>query len=284
LPAAVLAGAEEYLGERAQDSAELIYQLNCQRQQLERQLDAIAAEKQAAIRHQQRRLEQLRQLKEQKKEILARAVRQGEQLVVATEQRLKRLSRQAHTPREATELRGEVRAVRQELQPFKPRRQRQGPVPEQLRAGELVRVTALGIEARVEQVLDDSVELLVGGKRLRQPLQALEQYAPRRFAESGTAGAGQRPVRAQREERPLQGKLVLIGQRVDDALPQLERFIDDALLGNLRQVEIVHGSGEGVLRRVVREFLAGQAAVTAFYAAASEQGGENVTIAELEDR
>jgi DNA mismatch repair protein MutS2 len=284
LPAAVLAGAEEYLGERAQDSAELIYQLNCQRQQLERQLDAIAAEKQAAIRHQQRRLEQLRQLKEQKKEILARAVRQGEQLVVATEQRLKRLSRQAHTPREATELRGEVRAVRQELQPFKPRRKRQGPVPEQLRAGELVRVTALGIEARVEQVLDDSVELLVGGKRLRQPLQALEQYAPRRFAESGTAGAGQRPVRAQREERPLQGKLVLIGQRVDDALPQLERFIDDALLGNLRQVEIVHGSGEGVLRRVVREFLAGQAAVTAFYAAASEQGGENVTIAELGDR
>jgi DNA mismatch repair protein MutS2 len=82
----------------------------------------------------------------------------------------------------------------------------------------------------------------------------------------------------------LQGKLVLIGQRVDDALPQLERFIDDALLGNLRQVEIVHGSGEGVLRRVVREFLAGQAAVTAFYAAASEQGGENVTIAELGDR
>lgn len=283
MPAEVLSGAEEYLGERAQDSAELIHQLNCQRQQFEQELVAVAAEKQAAIRHQQRRLEQLQKLKEQKKEIMARAVRQSEQLIVATEQRLKRLSKSS-TPKQATELRGELKDIREELQPFKPRRKRQGLVPEQLLAGELVRVTALGIEARVEQVLDGAVELLVGGKRLRQPLQALEQFSPRRFAETGKSGTGHRQVRDQQDELRLQSKLVLIGQRVDDALPQLERFIDDALLGNLRQVEIVHGSGEGILRRVVREFLAGQKTVTAFYAAASEQGGENVTIAELGDR
>ena len=40
-----------------------------------------------------------------------------------------------------------------------------------------------------------------------------------------------------------------------EALVALERFIDDALLGNLRQVEIIHGAGEGILRRAVREFL-----------------------------
>jgi len=283
MPAEVLSGAEEYLGERAQDSAELIHQLNCQRQQFEQELVVVAAEKQAAIRHQQRRLEQLQQLKDQKKEILARAVRQSEQLIASTEQRLKQLYKSS-TPKQATELRGELKDIREGLQPFKPRRKRQGPVPEQLLAGELVRVTALGIEARVEQVLDGAVELLVGGKRLRQSLQALEQFSPRRFAETGKSRAGHRQVRDQQDELRLQSKLVLIGLRVDDALPQLERFIDDALLGNLRQVEIVHGSGEGILRRVVREFLAGQKTVTSFYAAANEQGGENVTIAELGDR
>lgn len=281
LPANVLQCAEEYLGERAQDSAELIYQLNCQRQQLELKLTELASEKQTAVRHQQRRLEQLQRLKDQKKEILARAVRRGEQLVAETEQRLKQLSGKASTPKEAVELRGEIKDIRQELQPFKPRNKRQGPVPEQLVIGEMVRVTALGIEARVEHVLDDSVELLVGGKRLRQPLDALEQFAPRRFAESSKKGTVHKQVWSTNEDRLLQNKLVLIGLRVDEALPQLERFLDDALLGNLCQVEIVHGSGEGVLRRAVREFLAGQKSVTAFYAAANEQGGENVTIAEL---
>lgn len=284
LPAEVLRGAEEYLGERAQDSAELICQLNAQRQQLEQELAAVVAEKEAAVCHQQRRLEQLQQLKAKKKEILARAVCQGEQLVADTERRLKRLSKKATTPKEAVNLRSELKDAREELKPFKPRRKRQGPVPQQLLAGELVRVTSLGIEARVEQVLDGAVELVVGGKRLRQPLSALEQFEPRRFVESGKKGSGHRQVRSSREERQLKSKLMLVGKRVDDALPELERFLDDALLGNLRQIEIVHGSGEGVLRRAVREYLAGQTTVTAFYAAPNEQGGENVTIAELGDR
>jgi DNA mismatch repair protein MutS2 len=85
-------------------------------------------------------------------------------------------------------------------------------------------------------------------------------------------------------ERQTSTQLKLIGQRVDSALVELERFIDDALLGNLKQVEIIHGAGEGILRRAVREFLAKQRGVSAFYAAPAEQGGDNITIAELGDR
>ncbi|MBE9487075.1 MAG: Smr/MutS family protein, partial [Chloroflexi bacterium] len=125
------------------------------------------------------------------------------------------------------------------------------------------------------------VDLRVGGKRLRQPLAALEQFVPRRFV-SSQQGGGQ--VTRKLVERQVSARLKLVGQRVDDALAALERFVDDALLHNLRQVEIIHGSGEGVLRRVVREFLAGQSGVTAFYAAPAEQGGENITIAELSER
>ncbi len=82
-------------------------------------------------------------------------------------------------------------------------------------------------------------------------------------------------------ERQVSPKLKLIGQRVDEALISLERFIDDATLSNLQQVEIIHGSGAGILRRAVREYLAGVKTITAFYAAPADQGGENITIAEL---
>ncbi|MDH4008881.1 MAG: Smr/MutS family protein [Desulfuromonadales bacterium] len=43
----------------------------------------------------------------------------------------------------------------------------------------------------------------------------------------------------------------------------------------------MHGAGQGVLRKAVREFLAGRKEVAIFQAAASEQGGDNVTIVEL---
>jgi len=74
---------------------------------------------------------------------------------------------------------------------------------------------------------------------------------------------------------------VLVGRRVDDALPLLERFLDDALLHNLLELEVVHGSGEGVLRRAVREYLAGHREVAGFHAGAVSQGGDNITLVQL---
>ncbi|PLX88960.1 MAG: endonuclease MutS2 [Desulfuromonas sp.] len=282
LPDQVLRDAEEYLGERAQDSAELIYQLNRQRQQAAQELEEVVREREAAARHQQRRYEQLQALKKQKREITARAVQQGQQLLMATEKRLKHLHKQ-HSQQPQGEPRQELKQLREELKRFQPRHKRQGPVPQDLQQGELVRVTALGVEAQVEQVVGKDVELRVAGKRLRQPLKALEQFVPRRFASASPKNATlSRPVAT--TERLLRERLMLVGQRADDALSNLERFIDDALLGNLAQVEIVHGSGEGILRRTVREYLAGHRAVSAFYAAPAEQGGENVTIAELGGR
>ena len=88
-------------------------------------------------------------------------------------------------------------------------------------------------------------------------------------------------VTRQLAEREPSSQLKLIGQRVDEALAQLEPFIDAALLAQLSRVEIIHGAGEVILRRAVRDFLAGQRAVSAFYAAPADQGGENITIAEL---
>ena len=109
-------------------------------------------------------------------------------------------------------------------------------------------------------------------------MKALEQFDPRRFvATPNSSGQITRKV----INREISSQLKLIGQRVDEALVQLERFIDDALLHDLQQVEIIHGSGEGILRRAVREHLAKEQGVTAFYAAPVDQGGENITIAEL---
>ncbi len=116
------------------------------------------------------------------------------------------------------------------------------------------------------------------GKKLRLSLKSLEQFQPRRFARRKNDGG---KVRSRVEREAVHSRLLLIGKRVDEALPLLDRFIDDALLQGLSELEIVHGSGEGILRRVVREFLAGHREVAVFHAADLARGGDNVTIVEL---
>lgn len=284
LPTAVLDRAKDYLGQGEHDSTALLAQLNAQQQELEKQLLQARRARSSAQGAQQLRKQQLQELKEKKKEVLARATKQADELIAATEARLKQLRKRkqmATSPQESVADREQLAAAREQLQPFRPKRKRQGTPPQQLSVGELVRITVLGVEAQVERLLSDGVELSVAGKRMRQPLSALEQFQPRRFAaEKKTGGQVTRKV----AERQVSGQLKLVGQRVDDALAQLERFIDDGLLSNLRQVEIIHGAGEGILRRAVREFLAKQSGVTAFYAAPAEQGGDNITIAELGDQ
>lgn len=284
LPQPLLERAAQYLGQGEHDSTALLAQLNAQQQKLEQELILAQKARSSAEGAQRLRQQQLQELKGKKKEILARATKQADELIAATEARLKKLRKRTQmdgSPQQAVADKAALNAAREELKPFKPKRKRQGTVPQQLEAGELVRIAMLGIEAKVERVLSDGVELNVGGKRMRQPLTALEQFSPRRFA-ADKQGGGQ--VTRRISERQTSTQLKLIGQRVDTALAKLERFIDDALLGNLRQVEIIHGAGEGILRRAVREFLAKQRGVTAFYAAPAEHGGDNITIAELGDR
>ena len=281
LPEQVIQRAIQYLGQEEHDHSALLSRLNARQQELERELLQVRQSKLEADAAQQLRKQQLRQLKEKKQDILSRATRQADELISATEARLKELRKSkpgSILPQQGVAERQQLAVAREELAPFKPKQKRSGSIPVKLKVGELVRISALGIEAQVDRLQGENVELLVGGKRMRQPLKALEQFDPRRFVPtSNSSGQITRKV----IDRQISSQLKLIGQRVDEALVQLERFIDDALLHDLQQVEIIHGSGEGILRRAVREHLAKEQGITAFYAAPADQGGENITIAEL---
>lgn len=283
LPQPVLERAIEYLGQEEHDHSALLSQLNRRQQELDRELVLARRARVEADSAQQLRRQQLGQLKEKKREILARATRQADDLIAATEARMKVLRKRKPgmvSPQQAIDEKQQLSAARDDLSPFKPKPKRSGAVPVQLAVGELVLISALRVEAQVERVQGAKIDLQVGGKRMRQPLEALEQFSPRRFVTIANDG-GQ--ISRTMVDRQMGSQIKLIGQRVDEAMAQLGRFIDDATLSNLQQVEVIHGSGEGILRRAVREYLAGEAGVTAFYAAPIDQGGDNITIVELRE-
>ncbi|MBM4410600.1 MAG: endonuclease MutS2 [Chloroflexi bacterium] len=72
------------------------------------------------------------------------------------------------------------------------------------------------------------------------------------------------------------------GRTVDEALPLVDQFLDDAARSGRGRVRIIHGKGTGTLRRVLRDSLGRHPLVTKFETAPQPEGGEGVTIAYLE--
>jgi len=94
----------------------------------------------------------------------------------------------------------------------------------------------------------------------------------------------QEPALSFREEihsAPAVFQLDVRGLRLEEALRQVEQQIDKALLGGLTEFSIVHGMGEGVLRRGIHEFLKRCAPVKEYFFSTPEQGGFGRTVVRL---
>jgi DNA mismatch repair protein MutS2 len=68
----------------------------------------------------------------------------------------------------------------------------------------------------------------------------------------------------------------------DDAVRAVERFIEDASVGGLQTVRIIHGKGKGILREQMKRFLSGNQLVRDFRLGEMGEGGTGVTIVTLE--
>ncbi|MDK2972582.1 MAG: mismatch repair protein MutS2 [Candidatus Sumerlaeota bacterium] len=129
-------------------------------------------------------------------------------------------------------------------------------------------------------------------KRSRRLKGSIEEVAspvvvralPRRAAPS-RPGAGTPPstlgnaLRFSRES--ISFELDLHGYRVDEALPEIDRYLDRALLAGYPHVRIIHGTGAGKLYRAVHEFLRTLPHVKAFRFATPDEGGGGCTVVDL---
>ena len=68
------------------------------------------------------------------------------------------------------------------------------------------------------------------------------------------------------------------GQNLDDALIEVDRYLDDVFIAGLETVTIIHGRGEGILKNGIRAMLKKHKSVASFHAGKYNEGGEGVTI------
>jgi DNA mismatch repair protein MutS2 len=145
--------------------------------------------------------------------------------------------------------------------------------------GARVRVKGLREPARVRRMLaGDLIEVEAGFMKLRVSADDVMEVLV------GAAGPPP-PRRVSFDPAPLDlgavSEINLIGQRAEEALSQVEKFLDNAMLADASRVRIVHGHGMGILRRAIAEFLSKRPDVEKFYAADQNQGGAGATIVDL---
>ena len=80
---------------------------------------------------------------------------------------------------------------------------------------------------------------------------------------------------------PANREIKVIGLRVEEAIPLVDKAIDEAFLAGLKELEVIHGSGTGRLRQAIREHLQDHGAVKSFLAGGPGRGGNGVTVVEI---
>jgi DNA mismatch repair protein MutS2 len=155
------------------------------------------------------------------------------------------------------------------------------PAPKPKRAtslapGDLVSISPTGTPSGpVIDIKNDSVTVEINGKRIN-----ISKGSLYRVSESEASHPVQPPVDVEYE--PLSSTSVDVrGHDRDDALQAVDRFLDQAVLGGIREVTIIHGMGEGILSSAVQTHLRGDPRVRTLRFGRHGEGGPGVTIVEL---
>ena len=155
-----------------------------------------------------------------------------------------------------------------------------------LKPGEKVRVKSNGMVGEVSQISSRSITVNIGNIVSKMSPDKVERITSNEFKSAVKETA--RPVIARTDSSISERKLNfhpeidVRGERVQDALDKVMRFIDDAIMLNMGSVRIIHGKGTGALREEIQKFLRTTPGVGKVSDEQVQFGGTGVTIVTLE--
>jgi DNA mismatch repair protein MutS2 len=154
--------------------------------------------------------------------------------------------------------------------------------------GDTVKLKSTGRPARVVRKIDDNhFEVQVGAMKMKiardDVAEVLSGTSSARPADTPVSAARARgiSVSLDNESANVPSEINVIGRTVDDATREVEKFVDRAFLAGLPRVRVVHGSGMGILRKALRQFLQQHPHVESVAEPPQNEGGGGATVVEL---
>ncbi len=165
--------------------------------------------------------------------------------------------------------------------------------PNKIKPGDMVKVVSMGLKGTISSKPDAKGDLFVQCGIIRSKVNIKDLVLINEDALSGNAaykksfgGAGS-PKRTgggnigMSKAATLSTEINLLGRTVDEALSELDKYLDDAYLSHAPSVRIVHGKGTGALRQAVHQYLRRISYVKSFHLGEYGEGDSDVTIAEF---
>ena len=251
---------------------------------LEEERQALRALREEVEELRSRLREEMKDLKERRIREIEEARREGREILGRARAEAKKLLKEMKKagPKEASAIIKEIDRKISEI-PLKTEPPPSRPIPrEELTEGTLVQIASTGIIGRIKEINPRAgrCRLTAEGREIEISLEGLirpEKEALRKEEERGEREG----ISLRREEEAFSPELNIIGRRVDDALPLIEKFINDASLSGIPSVRIIHGRGTGRLANAVRDYLSGHPLVSGLRPGTDEEGGEAVTVVEF---
>ncbi len=301
----IIERAREFLGSAGVRMENLLEGLQSERKALEDERFHLSMER-AETEYQRKQLEQDRyKLEEQRAQILNEARAQAQRELEEVQRALAKVkvdvSRVNMTRERLGEARQQVRDLAEKVTSVPaPRRPTKKVETEEagvslagaqdgpLQIGDTVRVLSFGQNAELVGLSADrsEAEVQMGALRFRVSVDNIERVSKRQAAaeertqtQTQTQPAVVLPSYEDRPEVAMQ--LDMRGWRVEQALEELDTYLNDAVMSGMSSVRIVHGKGTGALRAAIREQLAHHPLVKSYTSAPPQEGGDGVTIVKL---
>ncbi len=287
---AVLAEAEALIGAEAMSLEALI-------ERLERETQSAAAENEraTALRSRYEGLAEdyearMATVRSEERRILRDSKREGEEFLSGARSRIEAVVREL---RESAADRESIQAAHRQLEEIAEdltTLESTAPAPSESSLpalkrwwpGQQVRLSSTGrVGEIVEAVGADRLRIAVGALSLVLPLNALSPVGDGGKSDSGRDSGRGAPAVGYRVDAPLSSRLDLRGNTVEEALEELDAFLDSAYLAEFPFVEIIHGKGTGALREAVTRALSRDGRVARQRLADQNRGGSGATIAEM---
>ena len=302
LPHEIVESARARLGEDRMRVEHIIAEIERNRKEIEEDRERARGARQMMERLVRERDEEARRLREERSEMLRKAREEAARILSSARENVARIiedlkrnaaqldrsavddvaRRAREALKQATEeimKAGDAETEQQKEVSARACRTR-APRPGEIVVGSRVYVPRLGSSGRVVGVprVGENVEVQVGAMRLFVPAKDLAMIDDEPESPGPAVGGVTMAPVAREKAAVVSSELDLRGLTVEEALAEVDKYLDDACLAGLPKARIIHGKGTGALRQAVREFVRTHPHVKGFEPGGPGEGGDGVTV------
>lgn len=293
IPDYIIEDAKTHLTEQDESFEDILTNLETSRKTLDKERETIAAYKREIERLKMETSQKQEKLEAQRDRILREANEKAHAILEDAKETADETMRNFHKFGKANISAAEMEKERERLrkkmaktrsgmtpEPAKPKKQYK---PSDFKLGESVKVLSMNLTGSVVSLPDakGNLDVQMGILRSKVNISDLEIIDEKpNYLQKTAKRTGKGKIKMNKS-LTVATEINLLGKTVDEAVAELDKYLDDASLAHLSSVRIVHGKGTGALRQGIHKYLKRQKHVISFRLGAFGEGDAGVTIAEL---